>query len=85
MRCHGLRRIVVVLILLLPAGPPAFAEATLSPYSDASVHSAPCPAVLANGWGIGHLLSGGGRGRVVQVSVVTMCIALYIMMRKFNG
>jgi hypothetical protein len=85
MSSHGLRRFVVVLILLLPAGPPAFAEAALSPQSAAAVHAVPGSVVLADSWGIGRLFSGGGRTRVVQVSVVAMCIALFIMMRKFNG
>jgi hypothetical protein len=41
--------------------------------------------LLAEGWSIGKWFSGsGGRTRVVQFCVVTMCIALFIMMRKLS-
>ena len=39
--------------------------------------------LLAEGWGIGSWFTGtNGRTRVVRFCVVTMCIALFIMMRK---
>jgi hypothetical protein len=39
--------------------------------------------LLAEGWGIGSWFSGANaRSRVVRFCVVTMCIALFIMMRK---
>lgn len=97
MRNHVFRQAVVVIALLLPAGSPAFAtcgaasgEWQVAREDRCSSRHSPLATrylsavVLADGWGIGHFFSGGGRTRVVQVSVVAMCIALFIMMRKFN-
>ena len=49
----------------------------------AAIGSPTQPPVLLAGWGIGRWFAGGGgRARVVQFCVVTMCVALFIMMRK---
>jgi len=44
------------------------------------------PALLAEGFSFKGLFSGiNSRARVVQLCVVAMCLALFIMMRKFTG
>jgi hypothetical protein len=46
---------------------------------------APSPVVFADGWSVKRLFSGlNNRGRVVQLCIVTMCLALFILMRKFG-
>ena len=80
------------LIALLPGVAPPATHAGLS--FEARASSKPnevresdglvAPAPLL-GWGIGKWFVGsGGRTRVVQFCVVTMCIALFIMMRKLT-
>jgi hypothetical protein len=85
MSIHRLRELLLTFLLFWGVGSPTFAEAADDPRPAAAGRVVPVPVVLANSWGIGSFFSGGGRARVVQVSVVAMCIALYIMMRKFNG
>jgi hypothetical protein len=90
MMMHCLKWVCLMGLLLLAMSPPARAETPTRPGTSASVCAAggavaPAPALLAQGWGIGRYFSGaGGRTRVVQFCVVTMCIALFIMMRKLN-
>jgi hypothetical protein len=44
------------------------------------------PVVFADGFSLKGFFSGmGSRTRVVQLCVVTMCLALFIMMRKFTA
>jgi hypothetical protein len=97
---HGFRRFFLVVLLLLAAGPPAFADVkwriggescrvgdTRHPAANAA--DSPLvtqPAVvLADVWSLGHFFTGGGRTRIVQMCVVAMCLALFIMMKKVNG
>ena len=55
-----------------PAGPSAVAAAA--------------PVVVAEGFTLKGYFSGmGSRTRVVQLCVVTMCLALFILMRKFTA
>lgn len=84
---HDIRRFFVVVLLLLALSSPAFAgTAARHQRVGVDVFVAARPAVvLADSWGIGRFFSAGGRARVVQISVVAMSIALFIMMRKFNG
>ncbi|HTU90552.1 MAG TPA: hypothetical protein VMF69_10795 [Gemmataceae bacterium] len=96
---HGFRQLFVGVVLLLALGSPGLAlergtgsvSCRVVGMHHAAAYAASSPlatrqaVVLADSWGIVHFLSGGGRGRIVQVSVVAMSIALYIMMRKFNG
>lgn len=87
---HGFRRFFVV-VLLLVLSTPAFAaldgqEKNPHPLAAHRSSLVAGPAVVfADSWGVGHFLSGGGRARVVQITVVAMSIALFIMMRKLNG
>jgi hypothetical protein len=46
-----------------------------------SGHASSSGPLLAS-WSFGKWVSGGGRARVVQFCVATMCVALFIMMRK---
>jgi hypothetical protein len=78
----------VVFLALLWAGSPAVSAA---PTNTASNHPSAIrnhqleKLVLAESWSMGKFLSGAGsRTRVVQICVVVMCIALFIMIRKFN-
>jgi hypothetical protein len=86
MMMHCLRLFCLMGLLLLFMNPPVCAQTPTRGRTAASVSAdAPAPALLAQGWGIGRFFSGtGGRTRVVQFCVVTMCIALFIMMRKLN-
>jgi hypothetical protein len=61
----------VVLLLVLTSG---------------AVAREPPPAVIAEGWSIGKMFKGlNNRTRVVQLCVVVMCGALFILMKKFDG
>jgi hypothetical protein len=82
---HALRRFFLIVLLVLALSPPAFADANVKPRPIAAVHRASTAVVLFGSWNIGGFSSGGGRTRVVQICVVVMCIALFIMMRKLNG
>lgn len=85
---HGLELLLLATLLLGPACPSALAQ-TIPSQEPAIVAyaagDAAAPVLLAEGSSFGRLFSGsGGRTRVVQFCVVTMCIALFIMMRKFK-
>ncbi|HWG43179.1 MAG TPA: hypothetical protein VN688_10370 [Gemmataceae bacterium] len=86
MTMHGCRLFVLVGVLLLGGSPAFCAEPVARAESTVVVgDAAPVPVVLAGGWGIGKWFSGGGaRTRVVQFCVATMCVALFIMMRKLR-
>jgi hypothetical protein len=79
-------RSALVVLLFWVGGSPAFAEAVPRPFTIRAVQEerrcASVPVVLAGGWSIGTFLASGGRARIVQICVVAMCIALFIMMRK---
>jgi hypothetical protein len=88
---HNVKLILFVALILFAASPPARAETSVR----ASSPNVPCAAddgasttttvLLAESWGIGKWFAGAnGRTRVVQFCVATMCIALFIMMRKLQ-
>jgi hypothetical protein len=85
---HSFRLLLLAALILGGACPPAQAQtpsggATSAMTCAAGDTSSTC--LLADGSNLRQLFSGiGGRARVVQFCVVTMCIALFIMMRKFN-
>jgi hypothetical protein len=84
---HCFRLVLLVGLTFLAVTPPASAEAPHREGPSPAVCAAPpAPTLLAAGsWSIGRWFSGtGGRTRVVQFCVVTMCVALFIMMRKLN-
>ena len=92
---HAIRRFFLLGLLLLAVGPPAAAAEVRRPDSRAcavspecclwaSAYSSPSPIVLADSWSLGKFVTGGGRARIVQICVVVMCLALFIMMRKLN-
>lgn len=60
----------------LRAAPPA----TATPVVVGS-HAPPFAAVL----GVGKFFSLNNRTRIVQFCILAMCVALFIMMRKFSG
>jgi hypothetical protein len=75
----------LALLALLLLGPCAAAApaARPAPACAAAVTAGP---VLAEGFSLKGFFSGmGSRTRVVQLCVVTMCLALFIMMRKFTA
>jgi hypothetical protein len=95
---HAFRRFVLVLLLFLGAGSPVFAEVEGRGASgegrgktNAFLAARPSPlatgqaVVLADVWSLGHFFTSGGRTRIVQMCVVAMCLALFIMMKKVNG
>jgi hypothetical protein len=84
MNGRNCRLFFFVVALVLAADSPALAGPAVR-QSGTLVHSVPAGVVLPDNWGLGPFLSGGGRTRIVQICVVVLCIALYIMMRKFNG
>jgi len=89
MSTHTLQRFFLVALLLLAAGSPAPAldwrAGSVSDRSFPPVAYAPgSPIVLADFWDIGHFITSGGRTRIVQMCVVAMCLALFIMMRKLH-
>jgi hypothetical protein len=87
MTMHCSRVVFLLGVFLLAGSPAVSAETAAREGSTAAVSgdAAPAPVLLAGGWGIGKWFSGsGGRARVVQFCVGTMCIALFIMMRKLN-
>jgi hypothetical protein len=75
--------LALLAFLLLGAG--AGAAPAAGPALTAAAPAA--PAVLAEGgFSVKGFLSGlGSRARVVQLCVVTMCLALFILMRKFTA
>jgi hypothetical protein len=85
MRNHALRQFVLVVLLLWSVKSPAFAGAPVRPGPAAAVRPAPSAIVRADVQNFGHFFTGGGRTRIVQICVVVMCIALFIMMKKLNG
>jgi hypothetical protein len=90
MMMHCFKLFCLTVLVLLAVSPSVCSQTPPRAGTAASVCAArgagePAPVVLAQGWGIGRYFSGtGGRTRVVQLCVVTMCIALFIMMRKLN-
>ena len=85
---HGFGLLLLAALVLGPACPSTLAQ-TISAQGSAVVapaaDDAAAPVLLAESFSIGRLFSGsGGRTRVVQFCVVTMCIALFVMMRKFK-
>ena len=75
------RGILLAVLLLGPFATPAPAARPV-PVAAAAA-AAP---VLAEGFSLKGYFSGiGSRTRVVQLCVVTMCLALFIMMRKFTA
>jgi hypothetical protein len=90
---HDFRRFVLVVLLFLGAGSPVFSAVEWRTGSvSCRVEYASNPAAYAAGsplwadvWSLGHFFTSGGRARIVQVCVVAMCLALFIMMRKING
>jgi len=85
---HGFGMLLLTALVLGPACPSALAQTIPSPKPGVvapAAGDAAAPALLAEGSSFGRLFSGsGGRARVVQFCVVTMCIALFVMMRKFK-
>lgn len=81
---HGVQRFVLVVLLLMTVTPMAFAAAAARPRTVVKTYAVPGPNVLVASWGIGKFIGPGGRARVVQVCVVVMCVALFIMMKKLN-
>jgi hypothetical protein len=66
--------------------PNAPVGAGLRPCPNAVAAAAGAPAVLAEGFSLrGYFSSIGSRTRVVQLCVVAMCLALFILMRKFTA
>ena|GEM_PF-3221276 len=93
MNSHHFQRLLLVVLLLLAESSSAHALERRTGSVNGRVGDTCYPAVYAAGsplmpavnWSIGQFLSGGGRRRTVQICVVAMCIALFIMMRKLNG
>jgi hypothetical protein len=95
----GFRRVFSVVVLLWAVSFPAFAVEWRTGSVSCRVGDTRQPAAYAAGlppatqqavvlgdiWSICGYFSGGGRTRIVQICVVAMCIALFIMMRKLNG
>ena len=85
---HSFELLLLAALLLGPACPSALAQTIHSQEPAVAARAAgdtATPVLLAEGSGVGRLFSGsGGRTRVVQFCVVTMCIALFVMMRKLN-
>jgi hypothetical protein len=74
-----------LLALLLLGGFAAAAPAAPTPTARPAAVAA-APALLADGFSVKSLFSGfNSRARVVQLCVVMMALALFIMMRKFTG
>jgi hypothetical protein len=84
MNALGIQRFLLGVVLLTATAPPVFAEAAAQSCVAAKTCSTPRPMVRAGSWGIGRLVGPGGRTRIVQICVVVMCIALFIMMKKLN-
>jgi hypothetical protein len=77
--------LALLAFLLLGTFAPA-APAAPAPARPAAVAAAAAPAVWAEGFSLKGYFSGfGSRTRVIQLCVVAMCLALFIMMRKFTG
>jgi hypothetical protein len=89
MTLHLSKLFLFAALLLCDATPAAMATSEAGPsaamYTACDGASISSIVLLAEGWSIGKWFSGsGGRTRVVQFCVVTMCIALFIMMRKLS-
>ena len=75
----------LVLLAFLLLGPCAGTAPAARPVPAAVAAAAPAP-VLAEGFSLKGYFSGfGSRARVIQLCVVTMCLALFILMRKFTA
>ena len=75
--------LVVALLLFSPA--PAAATEPPSPDESACVASPsalPSPVLAAN-WFTKYLVGVSGRTHVIRICFVTMCLALFILMKKF--
>ncbi len=86
---HCFRPFVFLGLLLVAGWSPVWAAPVAAERSTAvvraDVETAPAPVLLAGSFSFGRWFSGsGGRTRVVQFCVVTMCVALFIMMRKLR-
>jgi hypothetical protein len=78
----------LALLALLLLGPCAGAAPAMgpAPAGTAAAVVPVGPVVFADGFSLKGFFSGmGSRTRVVQLCVVTMCLALFIMMRKFTA
>jgi len=91
MMMHCFKLIVFGALTFWVAAPPASASGAASGEwrvvrnETFTTHHSPLTTHLfAEGWGFGRWFSGGGRTRVVQFCAATMCVALFIMMRKFQ-
>jgi hypothetical protein len=83
--CLAPGAVALLVCLASVAAPPARAESGSPGTTPAAreVRAAPPPVLLAEGWSPWQYFRGAaGRTRVVQFCVVTMCVALFIMMRK---
>ncbi|HEY7308644.1 MAG TPA: hypothetical protein VH643_04690 [Gemmataceae bacterium] len=84
-----LSKLICLVALIVGAAPAASAAVNLQTETTAAIREnadggSSSPTLFAV-WSIGKWFSGSaGRARVVQLCVVTMCIALFIMMRKLN-
>jgi hypothetical protein len=88
MRIH-LSQLILLVALIGEAAPAASAavhfRTETSTVISENAEDASSASTLFAVWSIGKWFSGsGGRARVVQLCVVTMCIALFSMMRKLN-
>jgi hypothetical protein len=89
MRHRDFRCFALVVLLLSADGSPAFGS-RLSRVGPRSEPIADCrlpiadPIVPALDWSLGKFVASGGRPRIVQICVVVMCIALFILMRKLR-
>jgi hypothetical protein len=85
MSSHDFRRFFLVALLLLAVSSPLCADTAAKPRPTVAVCCFSDTVLWADVWNLGHFFTSGGRARIVQVCVVAMCIALFIMMRKLNG
>lgn len=83
------RYFALVVLLLSADGSPAFGSRLsivgprYEPSAQCRVPSADA-VVLAVDWSLGKFVASGGRPRIVQICVVVMCIALFILMCKLR-
>jgi hypothetical protein len=85
MSSYEFRQFFLVTLLLFAVGSPVCADAADKPRPAAAVRCVSDTVLWADAWSFGHFFTGGGRARIVQICVVVMCIALFIMMKKLNG
>lgn len=85
MSSHDFRQFFLVALLLFAVAPPVCADVARKPHPMAAVCCASDTTLWADAWSFGHVFTGGGRARIVQICVVLMCLALFILMKKLNG